>query len=68
MGHKETFIPVLGEGASDEEVVRWTKRYDVFDRLDAGVSELAERIIRILIGSCRRPCFSRMKASYGEED
>jgi hypothetical protein len=29
-------------GASDEELIRWTKSHDVFDRLEAGVSELVE--------------------------
>ncbi len=34
--------PRLRRGASDEQVVRWTKSYDVFDRLAAGVSEIVE--------------------------
>ena len=29
-------------GASDEELIRWTKSHDVFDRLEAGVSEVVE--------------------------
>ena len=28
--------------ARDEEIIRWTKSHDVFDRLDAGVSEIVE--------------------------
>jgi hypothetical protein len=32
----------LSRNASDEEIVRWTKRQDVFNRLDAGVSEVVE--------------------------
>jgi hypothetical protein len=28
--------------ATDEEIVRWTKSHDVFDRLEAGVSEIIE--------------------------
>ena len=27
---------------TDEEIIRWTKSHDVFDRLDAGVSEIVE--------------------------
>lgn len=34
--------PRLRSGASDEEIVRWTKTHDVFDRLEAGVSEVIE--------------------------
>lgn len=29
-------------GASDEELIRWTKSHDVFDRLESGVSEVVE--------------------------
>ena len=32
----------LTRGATDEELVRWTKSHDVFDRLEAGVSEVIE--------------------------
>jgi hypothetical protein len=32
----------LNPNATDEEIVRWTKSHDVFDRLEAGVSELIE--------------------------
>ena len=32
----------LSRNATDEEIVRWTKSHDVFDRLEAGVSEVIE--------------------------
>lgn len=35
-------VPLLRRGASDEEITRWIRRHDVFDRLDAGVSEIVE--------------------------
>ena len=35
-------IQRLRSGASDEEIVRWTKTHDVFDRLDTGLSEFIE--------------------------
>jgi hypothetical protein len=35
-------VPRLSRNATDEEIVRWTKRHDVFDRLEAGVSEVVE--------------------------
>jgi hypothetical protein len=35
-------VPSLTEGATDEQVIRWTKSHDVFDRLEAGVSEIVE--------------------------
>jgi hypothetical protein len=35
-------VPRLSRNATDEEIVRWTKSHDVFDRLDAGVSEIVE--------------------------
>ena len=35
-------IPRLSRNAADEEIVRWTKSHDVFDRLEAGVSEIIE--------------------------
>jgi hypothetical protein len=35
-------IPRLRSRATDEEIVRWTKAHDVFDRLEAGVSEVVE--------------------------
>jgi hypothetical protein len=34
--------PRLRKGASDKEIIRWAKRHDVFDRLDAGVSALVD--------------------------
>lgn len=34
--------PVLTSKATDEEIIRWTKSHDVFDRLEAGVSEVVE--------------------------
>jgi hypothetical protein len=35
-------VPRLRTKATDEEIIRWTKSHDVFDRLDAGVSEIVE--------------------------
>jgi hypothetical protein len=35
-------VPRLSRNATDEEIVRWTKSHDVFDRLEAGVSEIIE--------------------------
>lgn len=32
--------PRLRSGATDEEIIRWTKSNDVFDRLESGVSEV----------------------------
>jgi hypothetical protein len=32
----------LRKSASDKEIIRWAKAHDVFDRLDAGVSELVD--------------------------
>jgi hypothetical protein len=34
--------PRLSSGASDEQLIRWTKSHDVFDRLETGVSEVVE--------------------------
>jgi hypothetical protein len=42
MKKKQKMIPPLAKGASDKEVIRWAKTHEVFDRLDAGVSELVE--------------------------
>ena len=43
MKKKKTIpIPSLQRGASDEEIIRWTKAHNVFDRLEAGVSEIVE--------------------------
>jgi len=35
-------VPSLTKGATDEQVIRWTKSHDVFDRLETGVSEVVE--------------------------
>jgi hypothetical protein len=35
-------IPSLRPGASDNEIIRWTKDHDVFDRLEAGISEIVD--------------------------
>lgn len=35
-------ISPLRKGASDKEVIRWTRTHDVFERLEAGVSEVVE--------------------------
>ena len=35
-------ISRLAKDATDDEVMRWTKSYDVFDRMEAGVSEIIE--------------------------
>ena len=35
-------IPPLRKGASDEGVIHWTRTHDVFERLEAGVSEVVE--------------------------
>ena len=35
-------IPPLRGGATDEEIVRWTKTHDVFDRLEGRVSEVVK--------------------------
>lgn len=40
MKSKKGIVAPLRKGASDEEIFRWTKKHDVFERLDAGVSEL----------------------------
>jgi len=40
--NKKRAAPPLRNGASDKEVIRWVKTHDVFDRLDAGVSELVD--------------------------
>jgi len=34
--------PGLTSGATDEQIIRWTKSHDVFDRLETGVSEVVE--------------------------
>jgi hypothetical protein len=35
-------IPVLRRGTSDNEIIRWTKDHDIFDRLEAGISEIVD--------------------------
>lgn len=35
-------ISRLTSKSTDHEVVRWTKAHDIFDRLEAGVSEVVE--------------------------
>jgi hypothetical protein len=35
-------ISRLAKDATDDEIIRWTKSNDVFDRLEAGVSEITE--------------------------
>lgn len=42
MKNKKRVIPPLGKGASDREIIRWTSKHDVFDRLDTGISEVVE--------------------------
>jgi hypothetical protein len=42
MKKKKSAIPPLQKGASDKEIIHWAKTHDVFDRLDAGVSELVK--------------------------
>lgn len=40
--NKKQSIPRLRRGASAEEIIGWTEKYDVFDRLDACVSEVVK--------------------------
>jgi hypothetical protein len=40
MKSKKGTVAPLPKGAGEEEIVRWTKKHDVFERLDAGISEL----------------------------
>ena len=42
MKNKKRAAPPLRKGSSDQEIIRWVKARDVFDRLDAGVSQLVE--------------------------
>lgn len=42
MKNKKRVIPSLRKGAGDQEIVCWTRRHDVFDRLVAGVSQVVE--------------------------
>ena len=40
MKHSKRKTPLLPRSASDAEIIRWNKTDDVFDRLDAGASEV----------------------------
>ena len=42
MKNKKKVIPRLHKKVSDQEIVRWANKHDVFDRLNAGVSEVVE--------------------------
>ncbi len=42
MKNEKRSVSPLRKGASDQEIIRWTKRHDVFDRLDAGISEVIQ--------------------------
>jgi hypothetical protein len=42
MKKKKRKISRLRSGANDEKTIRWTKTHDVFDRLEAGVSEVIQ--------------------------
>lgn len=42
MKKKKRKISRLRSGANDDEIIRWTKTHDVFDRLEAGVSEVIQ--------------------------
>lgn len=42
MKKKTRAFPPLRRGANDEEIIRWTRTHDVFNRLEAGVSEIVE--------------------------
>ena len=42
MKRKKKTIPSLRKGASEAEITRWAAKHDVFDRLEAGVSEVIE--------------------------
>ena len=35
-------VSSLTSKSTDEEVVRWTKSHDIFDRLETGISEVVE--------------------------
>ena len=39
---RKSRIPPLRKGASDQEITRWARTYDVFDRLHATVSEVVD--------------------------
>lgn len=42
MKNKKRVISPLRKEASDQEIVRWTSKHDVFDRLDTDISEVVE--------------------------
>jgi hypothetical protein len=42
MKKRKRKVPRLSRNATDEEIVRWTKSHDVFDRREAAVSEIIE--------------------------
>jgi hypothetical protein len=42
MKKKKRVAPPLQKRANDQEVVRWTRKHDVFDRLETGVSDLVQ--------------------------
>ncbi len=42
MKRKKRAIPPLRKGASEQDIVRWTSKHDVFDRLDTDISEVVE--------------------------
>ncbi len=42
MKRKKRVIPPWRKGASEQEIVRWTSKHDVFDRLDTDISEVVE--------------------------
>ena len=42
MKRKKRKASRLTSKSTDEEVIRWTKSHDVFDRLETGVSEVVE--------------------------
>ncbi|HEX9880525.1 MAG TPA: hypothetical protein VGB25_10055 [Candidatus Binatia bacterium] len=39
---KKRLVHPLGKKASDQEIIRWAEKHDVFDRLDTGVAEIVE--------------------------
>lgn len=42
MKSKKRVIPPLRKEASEQEIVRWTRKHDVFHRLDTDISEVVE--------------------------
>lgn len=42
MKNKKRAVSPLRKGAGEQEIIRWTKKHDVFDRLDAGISEIIQ--------------------------